>query len=623
MYKENLFELIRREEVVIWAGAGMSVYAGYPTGKELSEILIKNLTEKEKDLINCQLPLPGIAEEYYRLKGNNRNSLIKILRDIFLKEPKSKFTHESISTIPHIKTIITTNYDRLFEDVYQEKAHVIYDKAQIPYIDQRQIQIFKIHGDLSNPDSIIITNSDYNNFFKNNTDSGTFWAVIRERLATKNVLFLGYNIEDPNVSVVFERITESLGDNRRECFLISPKLPQHKVSDLTRKGIHYIDSTAEDFISELISHLKEHIIADIESGKISADTFRQFLANVNLLPSLKAEKDRYLVSALKGLNENVQVTGKMIFDYDEGFIKNLNDFIIGRNLGGFKIPDDKLVSIDMWYGGIKYPHFESIQGFEFRRIPIIDTKIDIRFEDSFEYNDIPVKVYASKLSFEVQLGIENADIVLKGNWEDASAVDGNLTYQHKGLCKNVKSEIEFFTLLNNIAQGKAFTVYHNFEKVTSIEFQKSSDILEQTVFFLDYFNCLKMIESHFKIRFSNIKTADINNTTIRIVEHLAYVIKNGYWMEDCFEEFTLRLVDNYSEDMIRLLKELNNENGPVVAINNVNEIIELHGHQINLGKKRIECQESYVLNLDEIVERKVNIVRLKSRNNKFHFSYIN
>src|SRR5690606_33739176 len=109
--KENLFELIRKEEVIIWAGAGVSLYAGYPSGKKLAEILVKNLTSKEKEGIDTNVPLPDLAEEFYRLKGSNKNSLLQILNETFLKKAESKETHERLAIIPHFKTLITTNYD--------------------------------------------------------------------------------------------------------------------------------------------------------------------------------------------------------------------------------------------------------------------------------------------------------------------------------------------------------------------------------------------------------------------------------------------------------------------------------------------------------------------------------
>ena len=41
------------------------------------------------------------------------------------------------------------------------KLNVIFSDNHTPYIDAKKVNLFKIHGDLSNPDSIIITESDY------------------------------------------------------------------------------------------------------------------------------------------------------------------------------------------------------------------------------------------------------------------------------------------------------------------------------------------------------------------------------------------------------------------------------------------------------------------------------
>ena len=163
---DNLFELIRNEEVVIWAGAGLSISAGYPSGKKLGEILFQNLSNSEKKQIDKNLLLPDLAEEIYRIKGHNKNWIIRILKKTFIDtKPKTKEFHDKIALIPHFKTIITTNYDNLFEDSFGDKAQLLLSNSHIGYVEKNKTEIFKVHGDLTIPESIIITKSDYNNFF--------------------------------------------------------------------------------------------------------------------------------------------------------------------------------------------------------------------------------------------------------------------------------------------------------------------------------------------------------------------------------------------------------------------------------------------------------------------------
>lgn len=97
MEKENLFELIRSEEVLIWAGAGMSLNSGYPSGKELCNLLYNNLTVAEKKLFENNYNLLDISEQIFRIRGHNRNYIIKTLKDVFDKEPENIKTHKIIS----------------------------------------------------------------------------------------------------------------------------------------------------------------------------------------------------------------------------------------------------------------------------------------------------------------------------------------------------------------------------------------------------------------------------------------------------------------------------------------------------------------------------------------------
>lgn len=173
IYKERLFELISNEDVILFAGAGLSLYAGYPSGNGLKEIFYNRLTKTEQEHIDKDSSLSAMTEEIYNLKSS-RNFLISILKEIYLKPETSLETHLKIARIPHFKTIITTNYDCLFEKALKDKGEVILDNSHIPYIDKNKTQIYKIHGDLSRNEKIILKTSDYNNFFVNDSESDLY-----------------------------------------------------------------------------------------------------------------------------------------------------------------------------------------------------------------------------------------------------------------------------------------------------------------------------------------------------------------------------------------------------------------------------------------------------------------
>lgn len=624
MYKENLFQLIRKEDVIIWTGAGMSTYAGYPSGHQLSEILIERLTSKEKECINLNLPLPELAEEFYRVKGNNRNALIRILNETFLdKNPTTNEFHKTLSKIPHFKTIITTNYDTLFEDAFtKEKCQAIVSSKRIPYLDKTKTQIFKVHGDLTEPDSIIITKSDYVNFFKDGDENEVFWTVIKERLSTNNVLFLGYNIEDYNVSAIFERITEALGNNRKECFLVAPNLPIHKTNSLITKGIHYIDSTAEVLISELIEDLKENIISDFENCTTSAETFRLFLNNLGLKTELVSEQKSFKVKTINGIDGKVEGCLNLTLKNDEEFIKEFKKFANGEKFGLLKIPSDKLIHADIRYGGLKFPNNEQIIEFQLKSKPRVSTTVDIVFDNGFELTNLLLKLFSSKNLIELQVESDSAVLTIKVISNIAKMMNLNIDYKHKDICKNVKNEIEFYTLLSNLAQGNHFTVHEKSGIKLSASLSGIGSLVEHADYFLKYFIKLKTIEQYFNIRFKNFSYNEINDTTVEDAEILISVIENKTIEYDWDDTLNMTLEENFTDDAIAQFIEAETKNSPLASFHQEAEVIKIHGHEINIGYKKAEFQDIYVTNLESLIKRQDNIVRIKSRTKKINISYL-
>lgn len=622
MEKDNLFNLIRNEEVIIWAGAGISIGAGYPSGKKLSEILYSNLSESEKNVIDENLNLPDLAEEIYRVKGGNKNYIIKTLKGIFDESDNLSETHDIISKIPHFKSIITTNYDRLFENYYNNNGNLILNESNIPYINKDQTPIFKVHGDLSNPNSIIITKTDYNQFFKENSENNTFWTVIKERLSTNAILFLGYNLEDPNISVIFDRISDSLNENRKECFLVSPNLPSHKVKDLLRKGITYIDSTAEELFNDLIKSLKDNIVEDLENKRVSADTFKKFLLNFNLLPSLDATENSYNVTSIKGAYGN-QVEGKINFTVknEKDIIEKLHNFTTGKDFGELELDENILQNVDLFFGDIRLGRKESLVKLKFQSTPKFDTKVTIRFENGYEFEDFPVKIYGNKDLIEIHSQLKTADLKFKINIESLPKINFKFNFQHKEFYSSTKSELDFFNFLKNLSSGQAFTIFINEEKKISQKFEKFEDLHDDMEFLIEYFEKLQIIESHFNIKFKNFNVNEVNEENFELISRITKIIEKGYIILEFDDEINFELAENYSEETIDLIKEIGRNDFPIIANKKIEDFKNIHNQTINLGFVQLEYLSPYVLNIEDILNKKTNIVKVRTKNNQCKLSY--
>lgn len=99
----------------------------------------------------------------------------------------------------NISSIITTNYDKMIEDLFGFSPLIGNDiLLSNPYG-----SVYKIHGCVSQPDKIIITESDYNKFNEK-------YELIRAQLLSlfihNPIIFIGYSMGDSNIKDILKTI---------------------------------------------------------------------------------------------------------------------------------------------------------------------------------------------------------------------------------------------------------------------------------------------------------------------------------------------------------------------------------------------------------------------------------
>jgi hypothetical protein len=105
---------------------------------------------------------------------------------------------------PH--SIITTNYDEFIEVLFSDYQKIIGEK--ILRTDNVSIgEIFKIHGCVSVPDSLVLTRTDYQHFVKKRKYLS---AKLLTYFAEHPLLFIGYSASDPNIRELLSDIDEIL-----------------------------------------------------------------------------------------------------------------------------------------------------------------------------------------------------------------------------------------------------------------------------------------------------------------------------------------------------------------------------------------------------------------------------
>jgi hypothetical protein len=219
---------------IIFAGSGLSRrWINSPTWVELLEWAISNCSEVDRPLqfYRQQEPdLPKIATRIAEIYqswawGAGRAQFPKILfesslpRDIYLKHAISQHIKsfgsvvasgyakeaEEFSTIrPH--AVITTNYDQLVESVLPDYQPVLGEGLiSAPFASIGEI--YKIHGTVDKPSSLVLTHNDYEKF-------GIKRKYLTSKLLTffveHPVVFVGYSVEDENIRKILADLDEAV-----------------------------------------------------------------------------------------------------------------------------------------------------------------------------------------------------------------------------------------------------------------------------------------------------------------------------------------------------------------------------------------------------------------------------
>ncbi len=335
------------------------------------------------------------------LKNNRNHSELKVINDLFfeqakqgkeisrfkiflaqtlsdLTQRKDKKLDEEITLLKkarkNIGSIITTNYDRLIESIFEFNPLIGNDiLLSNPYG-----SLYKIHGCITAPESIIITEKDYENFNKR-------YELIRAQLLSlfihNPIIFIGYSISDENIKSLLKTIFTYVEPNSeqaqkiRDNFLLieyekdatSEEVCEH---DIDIEGYATIrinkiktDNYAQIYkaISELILPVSamdirkvQHIVAEIVSG---SDIQVSITEDID---SLRNDEKILVIGSKEKIKYEYQNTSEMM--------RNYFTIIDEENSQLIALINKQTITSSMFfpiYGFSKiYPHLERIEDYK-------------------------------------------------------------------------------------------------------------------------------------------------------------------------------------------------------------------------------------------------------------------
>ena len=152
-------DALKNDSLILFVGAGVSVNSGLPSWSSLVDLF---RTELKLEDLHDNL---RVAQYYYNTFG--KNQYLKKIEGVFRKTYLPNELHHLIKQISP-KHIITTNYDTLLEDEFNDgflKYNVISSDNDIPYSISEHYLV-KMHGDFTKK-NIVLKEDDYFNYEKN------------------------------------------------------------------------------------------------------------------------------------------------------------------------------------------------------------------------------------------------------------------------------------------------------------------------------------------------------------------------------------------------------------------------------------------------------------------------
>lgn len=133
------------------------------------------------------------------------------LKDYTIKQEMDEEVTSFKKALTKSQIMITTNYDTFIEDSYNSSSQygVKTYIGQSGFFEQTigYAELFKIHGSIERPKSIVISEEDYDDFDKN---SILISAKIISMLIHSPIIFLGYSLTDLNVRKFIKDFASSL-----------------------------------------------------------------------------------------------------------------------------------------------------------------------------------------------------------------------------------------------------------------------------------------------------------------------------------------------------------------------------------------------------------------------------
>lgn len=247
----RLGELAAAGELVLFLGSGISVSAGLPTWSALLHELADHVGRPRTAL--DRLPAVDAAQVIARL-----------MKDKFPAYMQAKFTlvvnslGHALAASLDVECAVTTNYDNGYELAMARRELKVLPRQRAtpgtPWL-------LKMHGDVHDPASIVLTRDHYVEYTNNRTP---LVGMVQALLMTRHLLFVGFSMIDDNFARLAHQVRKVLVPSTQDGGRIGTVLQLQADAvreELWKDDLHHL-SMAEEAAADSIAARQLEIFLD-------------------------------------------------------------------------------------------------------------------------------------------------------------------------------------------------------------------------------------------------------------------------------------------------------------------------------------------------------------------------
>lgn len=303
-------------DLVVFAGAGISTEARLVLPFTLYDHVLAELELDPSE----NLSFPNLMTRFEEARG--RMALLATIKERldYVKsfpnmDGQASLFHRELAGLFTVRNIVTTNWDDYFEQCCGAQPFVT--DADWAYWKADDRKVFKLHGSVLNPGSVVATVADYKRCYRN-LSQGLVGAKLKEMLSTKTVVFVGYSLRDDDLIRLYRLIKRRMGDLLPRSYVVT-------IDDKPKTGIakdmHVIQTSGVHFLRELKRQFRDDEILPAERFEV--------------IPLMRAMIREAHHRFLDGAEMRLDPTMLMCACYQDGLMDALDHIMANRNRGDY------------------------------------------------------------------------------------------------------------------------------------------------------------------------------------------------------------------------------------------------------------------------------------------------